>query len=114
MPPDMLFDYFGVRLNSPKAAGKLIKLNVHFTDLGKQYALVVENGVLTYHTKFVDNPDAELTLTKDTLDRIQLKQVTVDDAVASDALHIDGKKEAFTEFLSLLDTFPFWFNIVTP
>src|SRR5262245_61160639 len=114
MPPDMLFDYLGVRLNGPKAAGKLIKLNVDFTDLGTQYALVVENGVLTYHTKFVDNPDAKLTLTKDTLDNIQLKQVTVDQAIASDALHIDGKKEAFTEFLGLLDTFPFWFNIVTP
>jgi alkyl sulfatase BDS1-like metallo-beta-lactamase superfamily hydrolase len=114
MPPDMLFDYFGVRLNGPKAAGKVIKLNVDFTDLGKQYALVVENGVLTYHTKFVDNPDAKLTLTKDALDKIELKQITVDEAVASDALHIDGKKEAFTEFLGLLDTFPFWFNIVTP
>ena len=74
----------------------------------------VENGVLTYHTKFVDGPDAKLTLTKETLDNIQLKQVTVDEAVASDALHIDGKKEAFNEFLGLLDTFPFWFNIVTP
>jgi alkyl sulfatase BDS1-like metallo-beta-lactamase superfamily hydrolase len=27
---------------------------------------------------------------------------------------IKGKKEAFEEFLGLLDTFPFWFNIVTP
>src|SRR5262245_5983210 len=55
MPPDMLFDYLGVRLNGPKAAGKVIKLNVDFTDLGKQYALVVENGVLNYHNKFVDD-----------------------------------------------------------
>jgi linear primary-alkylsulfatase len=63
---------------------------------------------------FVDARDAMLTLTKDTLDNIQLKQITIDQAVALDALHIDGKKEAFTDFLGLLDTYPFWFNIVTP
>ena len=33
MPPDMLFDYLGVRLNGPKAAGKVIELNVDLTDL---------------------------------------------------------------------------------
>jgi alkyl sulfatase BDS1-like metallo-beta-lactamase superfamily hydrolase len=54
MPPEMLFDYLGVRLNGPKAAGKTIKI---FTDIGKQYSLVVENGVLNYADKLVDAPD---------------------------------------------------------
>jgi alkyl sulfatase BDS1-like metallo-beta-lactamase superfamily hydrolase len=27
---------------------------------------------------------------------------------------IEGKREAFGEFVGLLDSFPFWFNIVTP
>src|SRR5215510_5043360 len=44
MAPEMLFDYLGVRVNGPKAAGKKIVLNVDFTDLKKQYALTVENG----------------------------------------------------------------------
>nr|HPL78343.1 alkyl sulfatase C-terminal domain-containing protein [Burkholderiaceae bacterium] len=35
-------------------------------------------------------------------------------AVARGDLKIDGKREAFIEFMGLLDTFPFWFNIVTP
>ena len=56
MPPDMLFDYLGVRLNGPKAAGKVIKLNVDLTDIGKTYALVVENGVLNYRNKPVEEP----------------------------------------------------------
>jgi alkyl sulfatase BDS1-like metallo-beta-lactamase superfamily hydrolase len=114
MPPDMLFDYLGVRLNGPKAAGKVIKLNVDLTDIGKTYSLIVENGVLNYSQKPVDGADAHLTLTKDTLDNIQLKQITIDQAMESGAIKIDGKKEAFTDFLGLLDTFPFWFNIVTP
>ena len=31
----MLFDYLGVRLNGPRAAGKKIALNIDFTDLNK-------------------------------------------------------------------------------
>jgi len=38
----------------------------------------------------------------------------VDQAMEAGVIKIDGKKEAFTNFLGLLDTYPFWFNIVTP
>jgi alkyl sulfatase BDS1-like metallo-beta-lactamase superfamily hydrolase len=75
---------------------------------------VVENAVLNYSQKPVDKADAKITLTKATLDSIQLKEITVDQAITSGNLKIEGKKEGFTEFLGLLDTFPFWFNIVTP
>jgi alkyl sulfatase BDS1-like metallo-beta-lactamase superfamily hydrolase len=34
--------------------------------------------------------------------------------VGSGQVEIQGRKEAFTELMSLLDTFEFWFNIVTP
>ncbi|WP_120313223.1 alkyl sulfatase C-terminal domain-containing protein [Mycolicibacterium elephantis] len=27
---------------------------------------------------------------------------------------MDGQQESLNEFIGLLDTFPFWFNIVTP
>ena len=114
MPPEMTFDYFAVRLNGEKAAGKKIALNIEFTDLKKPYALVIENGVLNYKKKLVPNADAKITLTKSTLDRIQLKEITPEQAITSGELKVDGKREAFAEFVGLLDTFPFWFNIVTP
>jgi alkyl sulfatase BDS1-like metallo-beta-lactamase superfamily hydrolase len=114
MPPDMAFDYFAVRLNSAKAAGKKIALNIDFTDLHKPYALVVENGVLNHSTRPVANPDAKLTLEKSTLDRIQLNEITPEEAVSSGAIKIEGKPEAFGEFVAMLDNFQFWFPIVTP
>ena len=40
------------------------RVNVDFTDLKKQYALVVENGVLNYFTKPAAGADASLTLSK--------------------------------------------------
>ena len=78
MPPEMTFDYFAVRLNGAKAAGK------------------------------------KIALAKSTLDRIQLKEITPDQAMTSGEMKIEGKREAFGEFVGLLDNFPFWFNIVTP
>lgn len=114
MPPEMTFDYFAVRMNGEKAKGKKLALNIQFTDLNKPYALVVENGVLNYATKNVPNADAKLTSTKDTLDRIQLGELTPEAAVTSGAMKVEGNKQALAEFVGLLDKFPFWFNIVTP
>jgi linear primary-alkylsulfatase len=59
-------------------------------------------------------PDARIMLSKATLDRIQLKEITVEKAIGSGDLKIDGTREAFAELMGLLDTYPFWFNIVTP
>jgi alkyl sulfatase BDS1-like metallo-beta-lactamase superfamily hydrolase len=114
MSPELLFDYFGVRLNGPKAEGKKIGLNVNFTDLNKKYGLIVENGALNYGSTLIEAPDAALTLSKATLDKIQLNEISVDGAIASGDLKIDGQQQAFRDFLALLDTYPFWFNIVTP
>jgi len=113
MPPEMLFEYLAVRLNGPKAAGKKIALNIDFTDLKKRYGLTVENAVLN-HGAPLAAADATLTMTKATLDAIQLKETTLEKAIMDGSLKVEGKRESFAEFMALLDTFGFWFNIVTP
>jgi alkyl sulfatase BDS1-like metallo-beta-lactamase superfamily hydrolase len=60
MSPELLFDYFGVRLNGPKAEGKKIGLNINFTDLNKKYGLIVENAALNYGPNLIEAPDATL------------------------------------------------------
>ncbi len=102
MPPEMLFDYLGVRLNGEKAAGKKLLLNIDFIDLNKRYALTIENATLNYASKLAPSADAKLTLTKDTLDRIQLKQTTIEQATTSGELRVEGRQEALSEFLALL------------
>lgn len=114
MTPEMLFDYLAVRLNGERAAGKKLVLNYTFSDLGKSYALTVENGVLTYEPKASDKADVGLTMKKTTLEDIQLGRATLEQKVASGELKFDGRPAAFGEFMGLLDTFDFWFNIVTP
>jgi alkyl sulfatase BDS1-like metallo-beta-lactamase superfamily hydrolase len=114
MTPDLLFDYLGVRLNGEKAGDKKITLNIDFTDLNQKYALMVENGTLNYESKPADAADATLTLTKSTLDDINLGTTTLQKAIDAGDVKLDGNEQSVTDFLGMLDTFPFWFNIVTP
>jgi alkyl sulfatase BDS1-like metallo-beta-lactamase superfamily hydrolase len=114
MPPEMMFDYLGVRLNGPKAGGKNIKLNVTFDDLNQDYTLFVENGVLNYEPGKIPDADANLTLSKDTMNQIQMGKLKLTDGIDQKTVAVDGNRDSVTEFVGLLDTFPFWFNIVTP
>ncbi|MGF1728904.1 alkyl/aryl-sulfatase [Photobacterium kasasachensis] len=114
MPPEMLFDYLAVRLLPEKAAGKQYAINIDFTDLEEQYTLYIENSVLNHTTKLSDKPNVTLTLTKESLDNIQLGIITLEKAISSGKIKLKGDKEAFKDFVGMLDNFNFWFNIVTP
>ena len=114
MPPEMMFDYLAVRLNGQKAAGQNIKLNVTFDDLKKDYTLTVENGVLNYAPGHVPDPSASLTLSKETMNQIQLGKLKLTDGIDQKKVTLDGDRQSVDQFVGMLDTFPFWFNIVTP
>ena len=114
-PLDMFFDLLAVRLNGPKAAGKVITINASFTDIDELYLLVVENGVLNYTLgKQSADADATLTTTREVLDKVLLGEATMADVLTAGEATIEGNPAKLVEFLSLLDTFEFWFNIVTP
>jgi len=114
-PLDMFFDLLAVRLIGPKAEGKVMTFNTNFTDINEQYVLSVENGVLNYTKgKQVDKADATLITTRATLDQIALGEARLVDKLATGEAKIEGSQEKLVEFLSLMDTFEFWFNIVTP
>ncbi len=114
MPPEMLFDYLAVRILPEKAAGKDYAINLDFTDLDEKYTLYVENSVLNHTRKQSTDPDVSLTLTKAALDDVQLGNVTLEQAIANGDIKLDGDEDVFKDFVGMLDTFDFWFNIVTP
>ena len=66
------------------------------------------------HGKQDNKAHATLKFSKATLNDIQLKEATIEEKIQSGELKISGDKKKFDEFLSLLDNFSFWFNIVTP
>ncbi|MBW3759605.1 MBL fold metallo-hydrolase [Aeromonas jandaei] len=114
MTPSMLFDYLSVRINPEKAAGKKMVINMEFTDIGEKHTLSLENSVLNHTTRYAAKPDVTITLSKKTLDDIQLGQGTMEQKIASGEIKIKGDQQKFSDFISLLDKFNFWFNIVTP
>jgi len=115
MSYDLFFDYLGMRLNGPKAAGKTITLNLVFPDTKDRYVLALANGALSHSpNEQSDKADATMTIPRKVLNDIVLGETNLDKEVASGAVIVQGKKEAVSELVALLDTFDFWFNIVTP
>ncbi len=115
MSLDLFFDYLAMRLNGPKADGKRIVLNFDFTDLKERYVLEMVNGVLN-HTPGVQAKDADatITLSREALNQIVLKQTTLKNAMSAGNVKLSGSEAKLDELLSYLDNFEFWFNIVTP
>jgi len=114
MSLDLFFDFLGMRLN-PKADGKRIVLNFDFTDTKQKYMVEMIHGVLNHTSNRQDpNADATMTLTRETLNQIVLKGTTLQKAIESGAVSIAGRQAKLEEMLSYLDSFEFWFNIVTP
>jgi alkyl sulfatase BDS1-like metallo-beta-lactamase superfamily hydrolase len=115
MSPELFFDYLGVRLDSAKAADAEVALNIDFGNSGGQYLVELENGVLN-HTADAQagDADATVTLTRDTLNDIILKQTTLADAISAGDVSVIGDQAKLEDLVSYLDTFEFWFNIVTP
>jgi alkyl sulfatase BDS1-like metallo-beta-lactamase superfamily hydrolase len=112
---DLLFDWVGMRLNGPKAAGKTITLNFNFTDTGDKYVLGLENSAIHYSKgKQADTADATITLKRETLNDVLLGQGTLNEKIDAGEIKVEGDKAKLDELVSTLDNFDFWFNIVTP
>lgn len=112
---DEFFGYMAVRLNGPKADGRKIALNWLFTDTGQQYTLLLLNSVLN-HTAGAQAKDADatITLTRAMLDDVALRRTTFEEKMKSGEVRVEGNPQKLGELFALLDSFDFWFNIVTP
>jgi alkyl sulfatase BDS1-like metallo-beta-lactamase superfamily hydrolase len=115
MTPEMIFDYMAIRLNGPKADGKVITLNMIFPDVHQQYIVQLKNSVLNYYAnKQSATADATITLDRSTLDNLILGNTTIKQAYEKGDIKLTGQEGKFKELLSLMDNFNLWFNIVTP
>ncbi|MBB4124423.1 alkyl/aryl-sulfatase [Martelella radicis] len=115
LPLGTYLDYLAVRLNHPEAAGQEIALNFVMPDVGEEFVVTVTNGVMNYTLDSQsDDVDATVTLDRSVLDSINLGQVTMMGAIDDGSVMVEGDRQQVENFVALLDTFEFWFNIVTP
>ncbi|WP_299941285.1 alkyl sulfatase dimerization domain-containing protein [uncultured Microbulbifer sp.] len=113
MPTELIFDYLGIRLNGPRAAGKQISINITLPDINEQYALVLENAVLNYAPP-VSNPHSSVTIKRSDLNDLLLGTATIQEKIQDGSVNIEGDAEQLKLLLSLMDQFDIWWNLVTP
>ena len=111
---EQLFDYLGIRLNGPKAEGKIIVLNFTFANSEDRFVLRLENSALTHAKGASDVADATLHLDRITFDDLVLQRLSISDAINAGRIKADGKAARFDELMSLMDSFERMFEIVTP
>jgi len=115
MSSELIFDYLGVRLNSEKALNKNFTINMVFPDRDETFLLELKNSHLNNIAGIqADEPDVTVTINRRDLDLMLIKQQTFVQLVQSGAMKFNGNGQVFGQLLSMMDEFPFWFNIVTP
>lgn len=115
MSPEMFFDYLAIHINGEKAANAQAVFNVDLGADGGKYKLELENGVLNHSADAqASNADASITLNRATLNKIILKEESLEQAEEKGDVQISGNQAKLDEFLGYLDSFDFWFNMVTP
>jgi alkyl sulfatase BDS1-like metallo-beta-lactamase superfamily hydrolase len=77
--------------------------------------LTIENAVLHFSkNRQAADADVTVTLSRPALNQMMFTDINLDEKISSGQVKLVGNKEKLREFLSMLDSFEFWFNIVTP
>jgi alkyl sulfatase BDS1-like metallo-beta-lactamase superfamily hydrolase len=111
---DMIFDYMAVRLNGPKAAGKELDLLFHMTDSDSDHTINLSNSVLHHRSRAIPAPDVTISTTRNGLIALVLLGTPPQKLMEAGVISVEGDESALLETLALLESFEFWFNIVTP
>ncbi|MGE4405657.1 alkyl/aryl-sulfatase [Pseudomonas sp.] len=111
----MFFDLLGVRLNGPKAEGKHIVLNWVFTDTDERFRVNLQNSALTWLSdRQSRQPDATLTLTRQTLNTILLRKSSFPKEIQAGNIKVDGDVKRIVELLALMDDPSADFSLIDP
>jgi alkyl sulfatase BDS1-like metallo-beta-lactamase superfamily hydrolase len=115
MTPEMVLEFLSMRIDASKAEGKTYAFNWQFPDTKQSYLVKLENSVLVYSTgKQTANPDATISMPKESLDNILLHTTTLDKEVQAGRVQITGDRGKLSDMLSMLVNFDPLFPIVTP
>ncbi len=122
MPPEMTFDYWAVRINAALAKNRILKLNVEISDIEAEngttytgsYGLIVENSVLNHGGPLTEAGVTKASMTKTTFDRLNTGELSLDSALSQNLITVVGSPQDLKDLMALLETFPFWFNIIEP
>ncbi len=113
-PIERFLERMAASIDGAKAAESNLKINLAFSDLGDNFVLQLENGVL-HHRKAPRDPgaNATLTLTKAFFLQMMTGQAGAKDLLTSDQTKIEGSAIDLARFFGLIEKAPGTFPIVT-
>lgn len=113
-PIERFLERMAASIDGAKAAESNLKINLAFSDLGENYVLHLENGVLHHRKAPRDaGANATLTLTKPFFLQMMTGQAGAKDLLMSDQTKIDGSTIDLAKFFALIEKAPGTFPIVT-
>ena len=113
---DVLFDALAIRLDPAKAAGHAFQLNWRFMDRDEEVVLTLRHSTLTHRlAERSDRAAASVTTTRAALDSVILQKISVQDALASGAIKIEGDVAKLGSLFGMLEQ-PggLMFDVLTP
>jgi len=111
----MLLNFWGVRLNGPRAAGHELTLNVVLTDTREEFVLRLSNATLSHSLERSDpEASATITTTRESLNRMAADESSAEAEIEAGEITGDPNADGLLEVFGLLDEFDLWFNVVEP
>ncbi len=115
MTLEMVFDFIGVRLKKVAVANMTAAINMEFTDINKNFALELSNGVLNNAKgRVLKNADATYRLSTIAFSKLLGQKATFAELLESGEIAVQGNPKALGLVLANLENFEPLFNIVTP
>jgi len=113
MPTDLWLDFLGVLLDSKKAEGLKLVINLVTPDNGEQYAVELSNSTLTnikgYQAK---NPDLTITVNRADIEMAMRGKTTFEDLVATRKAKLDGDRKVLYLLKGMLTKFTLDFEVM--
>ncbi|MEX0767336.1 MAG: alkyl sulfatase C-terminal domain-containing protein, partial [Microthrixaceae bacterium] len=118
MTPEMVLDNCAVKLNGPLASEHAVEFTIEFTDRAESFQVFIGNGTLRHRRLSGANDTPNLLpiirTTVQTFIKLSSELATVEEAIALEQFTVDGQREPFEIFVSLLDQFDLFFPIIEP
>ena len=114
LTPENILDYAGISLDSRSVEPLNFTANVTFTDLEQTYSIRIENGVLSYIDKAVENADLTLSTDKNTFAQLFRHQLSLMDGVKRRLIRVEGEAAGFKRLLESITVFSPNFSLVSP
>jgi alkyl sulfatase BDS1-like metallo-beta-lactamase superfamily hydrolase len=114
LTPENILDYAGISMDSKLVEPLIFTANLIFIDLEQTYSFSIENGVLSYIDKAVENADLMLSTDKNTFAQLFRHQLSLMDGVERKLIRVEGDEAGFKHLLESITVFSPNFSLISP